>query len=229
MGKILTIKENILQFIDKQHIVKEEFYRKTSISASNFKGNGLKSEIGGEKIVKILTCYPEINPEWLLTGKGSMLKSEEKEDKIIAERIDTFSLNLTNENLIPIVSTETAAGFGSDSFSINQADITDYCNSPSFAGNVDFMVPVRGDSMYPWYRSGDLVACKKITDNTFMQWNKIHVIATREQGLLLKRIKKSETPGYITAISDNKEYDPIDIPESEITGIALVLGGIKFE
>ncbi len=91
------------------------------------------------------------------------------------------------------------------------------------------MVPVVGVSMLPTYSPGDLVACKIIKNRDFIQWSKPHVIATREQGLLLKRIKKSETPGYITAISDNKEYDPFDIPESEITGIALVLGGVKFE
>ena len=76
MGKISTIKENILLFIENQRIVKEEFYNKTDIAASNFKGKGLKSEIGGDKIVKILSVYPEINPTWLLTGQGSMLLEE---------------------------------------------------------------------------------------------------------------------------------------------------------
>jgi hypothetical protein len=74
MDKNLTIKDKILYFIENQNIKKEDFYKITGISASNFKGLGLKSEIGGEKIVKILTCYPFLNPEWLLTGNGSMLK-----------------------------------------------------------------------------------------------------------------------------------------------------------
>lgn len=81
MGKISTIKENILLFIENQRIVKEEFYNKTEIAASNFKGKGLKSEIGGDKIVKILSVYPEINPTWLLTGKGEMLLKEDSDPK----------------------------------------------------------------------------------------------------------------------------------------------------
>lgn len=76
MDKISTIKENIFYFIEKQGISKVSFYEKTGISASNFKGAGLKSEIGGDKIVKILTMYSDLNPEWLLTGKGSMLRKE---------------------------------------------------------------------------------------------------------------------------------------------------------
>lgn len=35
----------------------------------------MNSEIGGDKIVRILNCYPEINPEWILTRKGDMLKN----------------------------------------------------------------------------------------------------------------------------------------------------------
>lgn len=76
MDKISTIKENILYFVEKQGIKKTDFYEKTEISASNFKGSGLKSEIGGDKIVKILSLFPEINPEWLLTGKGEMLREK---------------------------------------------------------------------------------------------------------------------------------------------------------
>lgn len=75
MDKIPTIKENILYFIEKQNISKVKFYEKTKISPSNFKGLGLNSEIGGDKIVRILNCYPEINPEWILTRKGDMLKN----------------------------------------------------------------------------------------------------------------------------------------------------------
>jgi hypothetical protein len=83
MDKILTIKEKILYFIEKQGISKEEFYRNTGISASNFKGVGLKSEIGGEKIVKILTIYPEINADWLLRNDQKMTNSKSKNNVTI--------------------------------------------------------------------------------------------------------------------------------------------------
>lgn len=69
------IKNRILQYIEIENIKKEYFFKKTGISASNFKGIGLKSDIGGDKIVKILTEFPDINPEWILTGQGTMLRS----------------------------------------------------------------------------------------------------------------------------------------------------------
>lgn len=75
MDKIFSpIKQRVLQFVENQHISKEEFFKKTGISSSNFKGKGAESELGGEKIVKILSIFPDINPEWLVLGRGNMRK-----------------------------------------------------------------------------------------------------------------------------------------------------------
>jgi len=74
MDKISTSKQNILQYIDSKGITKSSFYEVTGISPSNFKGKGLTSELGSDKLAKILSCYPDVNIEWVLTGKGKMLK-----------------------------------------------------------------------------------------------------------------------------------------------------------
>lgn len=58
-----------------------DFCQNTGISYSNLKGQSLKSEIGGEAIGKILSVYPEINPQWLLTGIGNQtIDPQEKEN-----------------------------------------------------------------------------------------------------------------------------------------------------
>lgn len=220
MDKILTIKENILQYIDNQSIVKEDFYRKTGISPSNFKGSGLKSEIGGDKIVKILTCYPDINPEWLLTGKGSMLKVD------IPIAIPTKEINVG----FPFVSVTALGGFGSTDFVIMQQDIKEYYVIPKFKHKkIDFMIEVEGSSMYPKYNSGDVVACTIIKESSFIQWNKAHVIATKEQGIIIKRLKKSEIEGNLIMVSDNKSYESFEVIKEDINGIALVVGVIRLE
>jgi hypothetical protein len=73
MDKILSqIKQRILQYIDFKGIKKEYFFEITGISASNFKGEGLKSDLGGDKIAKILSNFPDLNPTWLMTEKGDM-------------------------------------------------------------------------------------------------------------------------------------------------------------
>lgn len=77
----MSIKDRILAFLKEQGISREDFYRTTGLSASNFKGAALKSELGGEKIVKILTTYEALSPEWLLMGDGSMLKQNMLDEK----------------------------------------------------------------------------------------------------------------------------------------------------
>lgn len=55
-------------------ITKQEFCEKTGISYANMVGNSLKSEFGGEQITSILMNFPTLNPDWLLLGKGEMLR-----------------------------------------------------------------------------------------------------------------------------------------------------------
>ncbi|MCQ2351296.1 MAG: hypothetical protein MJ003_04905 [Paludibacteraceae bacterium] len=85
MDKNLTIKERILLFAESQHIKKECLYQQIGVAASNFKGIGLKSEIGGSLIVKFLTQFPNVNSDWLLTGNGEMLKTCDVQNRILPE------------------------------------------------------------------------------------------------------------------------------------------------
>lgn len=131
---------------------------------------------------------------------------------------------------IPLVDTTAVAGFGNENFSLDVKDVKDYYVIPKFANEkVDFMIEIKGSSMYPKYNSGDIVACTIIKDSAYIQWNKTHVIATKYQGIMVKRIKEGKTEEFLKMISDNSSYDPFEIPVSEITGIAIVVGVVRLE
>lgn len=133
-------------------------------------------------------------------------------------------------NPIPLVSTKVAAGFGCADFNIEEDDIKDYYVIPKFKNcHVDFMIEITGLSMYPRYNSGDVIACTVLHETKFIQWNKCHVIATREQGMLVKRIMPGEDKEHLRVISDNKDYPPFEIPVDEITGLAVVIGAVCLE
>lgn len=51
-----------------------DFYEKISVSQSNFSGKGAVSALSSDKIIHILNVYPEISTDWLLLGKGEMLR-----------------------------------------------------------------------------------------------------------------------------------------------------------
>ena len=87
----MTIKGRILTFIKEQGISREEFYRRTELSASNFKGAALKSALGSDKIAKILTIYNMLSPEWLLMGNGPMLRADDAPTTLSLPPTDTAS------------------------------------------------------------------------------------------------------------------------------------------
>ena len=74
MEKLTEIKSRLLQFAKSQGFNKEKFYQKIGIDGANFRGKNANSELGSEKIVSILTIFPELNSDWLLLGKGEMLR-----------------------------------------------------------------------------------------------------------------------------------------------------------
>ncbi len=78
--KILSpIKQRIVQFLENQGIKETTFYKQTGITRTNFSNPGGKSELGGDKIVKILTEYPQLSPAWLLLEEGQMLRPSNQE------------------------------------------------------------------------------------------------------------------------------------------------------
>ncbi len=76
----MLIKERIIQLIEYKKIPKEEFYVKIGMTSANFRGRAKTTPINSTAIENILSEIPDTNPEWLLTGKGSMLKSDTTND-----------------------------------------------------------------------------------------------------------------------------------------------------
>jgi repressor LexA len=227
--------DRILKIIELKGLNKSRFYMETGLS------NGFLDkvkDIGASKIEQILNTYPDISPEWLISGKGAMLRKGQKESFEKNDNITVSALKVLPAGpainkcakTIPLVGPKAVGGLGNESFSIEQQDVKALYVVPKFEQkHVDFMIEVEGSSMYPKYNSGDVVACRKITMDAFIQWNKCHVIATRDQGIIIKRVKKSAKENHLLMLSDNKDYDPFEVPMDEIEGMALVIGVIRLE
>lgn len=69
------IKVRLLQYVETQKIPKTKFFEISTVAASNFSGKSAESALSTDKIVKILTTFPDLNSDWLLLGRGEMLRS----------------------------------------------------------------------------------------------------------------------------------------------------------
>lgn len=233
----MSINKRILELIEALEGGSQRgFCSKTGLAPSSV--NGIVGTRGSDPSAKILNsvllAYPNVNANWLITGTGARFLTDievVKEKSITAHPIiqDTpISKEAFLKNGIPLIGLDVAAGFGTEDFAITESDVQSMYVVPDF-DNIDFMIRVKGSSMTPKYSSGDIIACRKLVDSKFIQWNKCYVLATTEQGLLVKRIRQCDKIDFLLAVSDNKEYDPFEIPKKEITGIALVIGVIRLE
>lgn len=216
-----NIKDRILQIPNFKGVSKEKFFQELGVTYGNFKGKAKNKALSSDTLATLVTMFPDISSDWILTGQGSMIKSTSIKSE------SDFDVKLDIKR-IPLVSTEAVAGFGSDSFSINQSDIIQTYIIPDF-NDIQFMLRVKGNSMNPSFQSGDIVACRVVNNPSFIQWGKVHLVATKSQGLIIKRLKPSASPDHYRCISDNPEFDAFEIPLHEITGIALIVGFVRIE
>ena len=160
-----------------------------------------------------------ISAEWLITGKGSMFRNADSTPVARATNIPNVG--------IPLIPLSAMAGALTSAQTILEYECDRYV-VPAFKG-ADFLIQVKGSSMYPKYSSGDIVACQRVTmDKLFFQWNKVYVIDT-DQGALIKRIKPGHDKDHVLIVSDNEKYDPFELPCSSIYAVALVIGVIRLE
>lgn len=202
----------------------------TSKSAFSQVLNG-KVSLPNDFIDRLCKLDKRLVKMWIVNEVGSVLRSQEQSKQVYIDN------NIVVENIkparslgLPRVSVEAVGGVGNNAFSFSEQDIREYISVPSFTRRkADFIIGVSGSSMRPKYSNGDLLACRIINERSFIEWNKPHVIATTDRGLIVKRIKKGSTEDTLTMVSEDSEYEPFEIPKEEITGIAIVVGVIRLE
>jgi hypothetical protein len=65
-----------LLIAENKGIRKTEFFNDLGLSYANFKGIQKTTALNSDAIVTILSRFPDIEPEWLLTGNGEMFRQD---------------------------------------------------------------------------------------------------------------------------------------------------------
>ena len=224
------VSERLGQFLDKKGI---SFYAienalnagRGSISKAVKEGKS----IGSNTLENILNLHPDLNPTWLLTGEGNMLKDENE----TPSDIQAFPLK-TDRSLqyqqIPLYDLEATAGlvplFSDSTYNVP----LDYITIPNLP-KCDGAIYVTGDSMYPLLKSGDIVLYKTISDfKNEIFWGEMYLLSVEMSGeefVLVKYIQKSEDPNFVKLVSQNKHHQDKEVEISKIRALALVKASIR--
>jgi len=233
LKNISTQKERISKYLEYKGISKNKFYIATGISNGTL---DKKSGLTGDTIEKFYSVYNDISPEWLLTGEGSMLKDKNTDSMDapniiqVSERpMSVYSLTKDYYNqekqLIPLYDLSASAGLNM-LFSDQSSQIPlDYISIPN-APKCDGALSIRGDSMYPILKSGD-IACYKIIrsfdDVRFGEMYILDIEDSSDQYLTAKYVQKSDKGDeYFKLVSENKYHADKDLHKSNVRALALI-------
>ncbi|MFS2950130.1 hypothetical protein AAH076_00755 [Bacteroides xylanisolvens] len=93
----MTVKNRVKAYCETIQMTVSAFEK--SIGVANGYVNSISKSIGIDKISLILENYPNLNIEWLLTGRGEMLKTKHTPEVLIPEN-EPSSSNKDNKNEI---------------------------------------------------------------------------------------------------------------------------------
>lgn len=172
--------------------------------------NGDVEEVSTKILVPFCLAFPNVNANYILTGRGDMFLDDEREDVSV--------------KTLPRIPYDASAG--SLTCAVDGVTEVQCERAPVVAAfpKYDFTIRVTGRSMEPMYFSGDEVACLRINESRFLQWGRVHVLDTT-QGVVIKKIY--ENGDAIRCVSFNPEYPDFNVPKEDIFSYNLVVGALR--
>ena len=90
MNKFTTIKDRLIYILEIKNISKNKFYQDTGVTYGIL---SQKNELKCDTLMKFLIYLPDVNVEWILFEKGSILRkegektTENTEEFVVSEKI----------------------------------------------------------------------------------------------------------------------------------------------
>ena len=172
------------------------------------------SDIKYSYLKKIVTSFGDISSDWLITGEGSMLKSE---TNIVSTPINVHAIKY-----YPNIK----GSMGGVSFLDNPNEDFEDIALPGFS-DCQYAINAYGDSMSPLIKSGQIVVLREWNEH-FIDWGKIYLVVTKSGYRAIKYLMPSEHKGRVICKSENeKENPPFEVDyDNDVHKIYLVKGWI---
>ncbi len=179
----------------------QEFYSPIVKHVNNFSPieNGLRKI--GKRLLEDVIKYYHINEKWLTTGIGNTYVTEEETSGDHSyEKIEmTEGVPFININPSDISSGE---------FNLLREKPEYYVNFRPF-NDCDAYLPIYGDSMYPKYASGEIIAVREVMNKDIIQWGEAYLIIADEYANNITTVKllfEHHTVNKIVLRASNPNY-----------------------
>lgn len=208
----MNTKERLITYLSYKGLSQGKFEKQCGLS--NGYVNNIKVSVMPDKLQKIALHFADLNPAWLLTGEGTMIRGEnsDKTHSSTSERVPYFDIDVL-------------AGFEADKISCKPDYFVDF--TPF--NDADMWINVVGNSMRPIINHGDIIALKRVKDwNSFMLYGEMYAIIT-DDFRTIRVVTKSENNDYVRLVPLNTDslYCEQDIPKDKIRSIYIVKGSVR--
>ena len=183
-------------------------------------------------VLEKVCANANISAEWLLTGRGDMIQAPiTTEQAVIKEQFPLRSDLTIGLQSIPLYELDATAGLVS-LFDTNSRQVPiSHLQIPDLPP-CDGALYVRGDSMYPLLKSGDIVLYKEIPNGVqSILWGEMYLLSFSLDGedyITIKYIQKGDNERMVRLVSHNPHHSPKDIPADSIRALALVKASVRF-
>ena len=127
--------------------------------------------------------------------------------------------------LIGVLPQSAAAGYLTENNGVDIVRANEFISFIDFVErSADFAIRVDGDSMYPRYNSGEVLACRILQDRNLFDFGRVYVLNTRNGCVVKKVLPSGGDPDKVLCHSENPLYPDYEISKSDILGVAVVVG-----
>lgn len=217
------IKQNILLYLENKGVTPYEFYKESGVTRGILQQNNGISE---DNIARFLAYAPDVNIEWLLTSKGSMIK-DGSTDIQISNDTTTSSMPTTSMNPgigTPYYDVDFIGGF--DEVFNSQVNIPATNIVIRGFEKASLWCNVTGHSMEPKINHGDIIALHQCTLND-IHYGEIYAVVL-DTIRTIKILRRSPNPDKLRFIPINtNDYDEQEFDKSRIINVFEVIGSIS--
>lgn len=215
LNKYKDIGEQLKQYFQSKGIKQEEIADRLEITQSAVSAYFCGKSFGKKSAVKWGEAF-NLNPVYLLTGEGEMLKG--------ANAANAICDSAQNYRVIPIYNLDVAGGRVNGEVDIAEYKIGEMPFVDAKEG--DICVPVSGKSMLPTYPAGTFVQLREVERwREYTELGQTYVLVLKDGRRLIKEIRCSneDKKENFVLFSHNPNFAPQEIPKELILRIYLVI------
>ena len=161
-----------------------------------------------ELVYAIMDGFPDISPQWLVAGEGTMFREENE---------------MSMEYAVPFYDSLPVSAGLRDAFDPGREIPGGYITLPS--KKADFFFPVSGTSMEPEINSGDIIGVKKLNPGENFVHGGIYMVVTNDSRMIKRCYYDDHNSELMWCVSPN--YPSFPINKSDICAMFRVVNRIE--